>query len=68
MTAEIVSEKQDRGDRLYWVDYIESVTYRQVEKPEPKPKTFEIHIEDMDKDQYKSLVKFLNKSKIKFRG
>lgn len=35
-TAEIGSSKQDRGDRLYWVESIESVTYKEIEKPDPK--------------------------------
>ncbi len=34
--AEIGSQKQDRGDRLYWVESIESVTFSEIEKPEPK--------------------------------
>lgn len=34
--AEIGSAKQDVGDRLYWIDGIQSVTYREIEKPAPK--------------------------------
>lgn len=32
MTAEIGSQKQDRGDRLYWVEGIKSVTYKELSK------------------------------------
>lgn len=34
--AEIASSKQDRGERLYWVDYINNVTYEEIEKPNKK--------------------------------
>lgn len=34
--AEVYGEKQDRGDRLYYVDHIKSVTYKEVPKPLPK--------------------------------
>lgn len=37
--AEIGSAKQNVGDRLYWIDGIESVTYREIDKPAPKPVT-----------------------------
>src|SRR5690625_5145946 len=37
--AEIGSAKQDVGDRLYWIDNIEKVTYHEIEKPAPKPVT-----------------------------
>jgi hypothetical protein len=30
MTAEIGSQRQDRGDRLYWVEEVETVTYKKV--------------------------------------
>ena len=36
INAEIGSAKQDRGDRLYWVESIESVSYEEVNKPLPK--------------------------------
>jgi hypothetical protein len=34
--AEIGSAKQDRGDRLYWVENVRHVTYEEVPKPCPK--------------------------------
>ena len=37
-TAEIGSSKQDRGDRLYWVERINKVTFEERPKPEPKVK------------------------------
>lgn len=38
ISAEIESSKQDRGDRLYWVEKIESVIFSETEKPAPKEK------------------------------
>lgn len=37
--AEIGSAKQDVGDRLYWIENIEKITYHEIEKPAPKPVT-----------------------------
>jgi len=34
--AEIDSAKQDRGDRLYWVDRISKVEWEKIDKPLPK--------------------------------
>ena len=31
LRAEVVSQKQDRGDRLYWVESLESVEYCEVD-------------------------------------
>jgi len=36
--AEINSAKQDRGDRLYWVENISNVKWKEIEKPKPKEK------------------------------
>lgn len=38
ITAEIGSSKQDRGDRLYWVEDVEKVTWEEIPKPLPKEK------------------------------
>lgn len=68
LTAEIESSKQDRGDRLYWVESIENVTWEQIDKPLPKPKQYQINIRPMNVDQYKLVKKFLTENKIKFEG
>lgn len=65
--AEIGSAKQDRGDRLYWVESIENVTWEQIEKPLPKPKNYRIDIPKMNVDQYNSVLKFLTENKIEFK-
>ena len=36
ITANIASAKQDRGDRLYWVEDISHVTFTEIDKPEYK--------------------------------
>jgi len=38
ITAEIGSAKQDAGDRLYWVEKIDSVLWKKIGKPIPKLK------------------------------
>lgn len=38
--ANIESSKQDRGDRLYWVESIRDVSYTETTKPEEKAKTY----------------------------
>lgn len=35
--AEVYSSKQDHGDRLYYVDRITEVIYKEIPKPIPKP-------------------------------
>ncbi|MEK5036250.1 hypothetical protein MKY96_32895 [Paenibacillus sp. FSL R7-0302] len=37
MLAEIGSAKQDRGDRLYWVEHIKKVDYCEITKPIQRP-------------------------------
>jgi len=37
--AELGSSKQEIGDRLYWIENIESVEYEEIPKPLPKERT-----------------------------
>jgi hypothetical protein len=64
--AEIVSSKQDRGDRLYWVERIESVTYREIEKPQPKEVLSEYYRLEITADQKKNLEMFLKEYNMEF--
>ena len=51
LTADIESSKQDRGDRLYWVECIASVAFKEVPKPGPIPRTkvkVEVEIKDTE--------------------
>ncbi len=43
MEAETGSSKQDRGDRLYWVEGITDVTYKEVPKPLPKAREDKVY-------------------------
>jgi len=54
MKAEIYSAKQDRGDRLYWVENLESVTYSEIPKPEEKMKitcTYNFSVDLLEEEQ-----------------
>ena len=56
--AEITSCKQDRGDRLYWVDYIKDVTYKEIEKPPKKDDSFVVmYIESYKKQLVSNILK-----------
>lgn len=64
INAEIGSQKQDRGDRLYWVEYIKSVTYKETEKPQPKTRIvtiYKVWVTDEEKHQ---LEAFMNENGI----
>lgn len=61
--AEIGSSKQDRGDRLYWVESVESVEYEEIDKPKPKERvsyTYNIKATENEKAQIEELLKELN--------
>lgn len=64
MKAEIGSQKQDRGERLYWVEGIENVTYEEIEKPIPKKKTLQVTTGLLNEDQHKALIAWLDQAKI----
>ena len=58
--AEIGSAKQDMGDRLYWVERIEKVTWSEIEKPLPKEKkthSYSFQLSDDDKNRLEQVIK-----------
>lgn len=64
--AEIMSSKQDRGDRLYWVDSIGGVSYREIDKPEPRvilTRRYEVEVTEPSK---RFLENFMSTNNIKF--
>lgn len=63
--AEITSAKQDRGDRLYWAESIESVTWKEVDKPLPKLKTTKSYTFELTTYQEQELDNFIKEQKIK---
>ena len=65
--AEIESSKQDRGDRLYWVEYVESVTYKEIEKPQPKTRNMIIYQVWVTKEEKNILEGFLGENCISYQ-
>ena len=61
--AEVWSDKQDRGDRLYYVNNITSVTYTEIHKPLPKPKTTIVLNITASEFDTKLLINWLNEHK-----
>ena len=58
--AEIYSAKQDIGDRLYWVESIRQVTWKEIEKPAPKRRsTIEISVNG-PVDEIDALKRWIN--------
>jgi|SRR5690625_2168006 len=64
VTAEIGSSKLENGDRFYWVEDIDSVTYQEIEKPKPKEKK-EVNFKlSLTKEQEQAVIDFLKKNNI----
>lgn len=57
--AEIGSAKQDRGDRLYWVEKIDKVEYKEIDKPIPKDILEANYSLKLTKEQKDNLDKFI---------
>lgn len=64
--AEIGSQKQDRGDRLYWVEDIESVSYEEVDKPLPKDRVNVFYNLSLTKAQKERLESFMDNASIDY--
>jgi len=62
ITAEIGSSKQDRGDRLYWVESIDKVTWEETEKPNKKDKVKVEYNFTLTKDNAEKLEKLLKEN------
>lgn len=59
------SAKQDVGDRIYFVDEISSVTYKEINKPLPKLKTIKTYTLELSKEKENILNAFLLNNNIK---
>ncbi len=66
LKADVVSEKRDRGDRLYWVEDIESVTWKEIPKPIPKETWYSTYQMTINEDEKNLLDSFLKENNIKF--
>jgi hypothetical protein len=64
--AEIMSAKQDVGDRLYWVDNILGIDFKEIEKPLPKDQATSTYNLTMTEDQKRSLELFMKENHIEF--
>lgn len=68
MVADIGSAKQEYGDRLFWVEGMESVTYKEIPKPLPKEMhkvNYSVSVTDYQK---RILEQFLDDKKITWAG
>lgn len=62
VTADIMSAKQDRGDRLYWVDGINDISLTKIDEPKLKdttPRTITVQAY-----QYNKAIDLLHKADI----
>jgi hypothetical protein len=66
--AEIFSSKQDYGDRLYWVDNITSVKYKEIPKPQPKERINATYTFNLNIDQKQTLDYFLKQNNIDYQS
>lgn len=66
ITAEILSQKQDVGDRLYWVENITSVKYYAITEPMAKPKITWPYLFNINDDEKRNLDNFLKENNIKY--
>lgn len=58
MEAEIGSQKQDRGDRLYFVEDIVNVEHREIDKPERKTEYISIKVSEDDIERVLGILEF----------
>lgn len=65
--AEIMSAKQDVGDRLYWVERIEEVEYKEINKPQPKDIEKVTYYLELTESQKTGLEEFMKENHIKFK-
>lgn len=65
--AEIGSAKQDIGDRLYWVEDIERVSYKEIDKPKKKDKTIIEYTINLTERQRSELESYLSNRGIEYK-
>ena len=64
--ADIRSQRQDRGDDIYFVDYINSVEYEEIDKPLPKDREIVTYTISLTKSEKVSLENFMNENSLKY--
>ena len=64
--AEITSAKQNVGDRLYWIERIHSVTWKEIDKPKEKIELYYNYRIKLNKDTKKYLESLLKDNEFEF--
>ena len=61
--GEIGSQKQDRGDRDYWIEDVTEVTYVEIPTPEPMPRKNYVmdDLINVTEDQFNQVLKAISK-------
>lgn len=67
ITADIGSSKQDRGDRLYWVERIEDVTYEEIEKPLEKEREVIVYSLSLYEDEISIIEEYFKDNSIPYK-
>lgn len=60
LEAELGSQKQDRGDRLYWAECLENVTWKEIPKPIKKKTKTVSYVFELNDDEESRLNIFLS--------
>ena len=66
VVGEVGSSKQNYGDRLYWIEGIESVTYKEIAKPVEKKKEQVSYKLELYKEQVKELEGYFKEKGFKY--
>ena len=64
----IGSSNQELGDRLYWVEAITHISYKEIPKPLPKTKQVVMYGMEITAEQKQKLEKFMVENNIEFRS
>lgn len=68
ISAEITSAKQDVGDRLYWVEDITNVTYKEIEKPVPKDVEKTTYTVTLTEEQRRNLEQYMDDNYMRYKA
>ncbi|MGG4105230.1 hypothetical protein AAXB25_15035 [Paenibacillus lautus] len=64
--ADVVGEKQDIGDKLYFVDRISQVDHVEIKKPEPKEILSVTYTLSVTNDEKRFVERFMDDNSIKY--
>lgn len=66
ITAEIVGQRQDIGEKIYWVESILTVSYEEVEKPLPLERRLTVIYVECTKDKMVQIEAFIESINVKY--